>query len=150
MIQVTTLLKHFVFFIIIIKIVYSFAYFAHIIIDNHSIFTRFFKNGTNKNDKEEDETNETNETNKLTKKINGHLLYWKQVTEFIFTVCMSLLLIYHFFPDHNFIHNYKPIVVDKESKVLFLLFGFILIFSAKWTILFDEDSKFVRLIHLFH
>ena len=142
MIQVATLLKHFVFFIIIIKIVYSFAYFAHIIIDNHSIFTRFFKNG-----KEEDETDETN---KLTKKINVHLLYWKQVTEFIFTVCMSLLLIYHFFPDHNFIHNYKPIVVDKESKVLFLLFGFILIFSAKWTILFDEDSKFVRLIHLFH
>jgi hypothetical protein len=151
MIQVATLLKHFVFFIIIIKIVYSFAYFSHIIIDNHSIFTKFFIVGANKNkSKNGNETDETNETNETAKKINVHLLYWKQVTEFIFTVCMSLLLIYHFFPDHNFIHNYKPIVVDKESKVLFLLFGFILIFSAKWTILFDEDSKFVRLIHLFH
>jgi hypothetical protein len=114
-------IKHFVFFIIIIKIVYSITYFSHIVISN------------------------TSET--LTNDYDDDIMYWKEITEFLFIICMSILLIYHFFPDHNFIHNYKPIVVDKETKVLFLLFGFILLFSAKWTILFDKDSVFVKMIN---
>jgi hypothetical protein len=114
-------IKHFVFFIIIIKIVYSITYFSHIVISN------------------------TSET--LTNDYDDNIMYWKEITEFLFIICMSILLIYHFFPDHNFIHNYKPIVVDKETKVLFLLFGFILLFSAKWTILFDKDSVFVKMIN---
>ena len=134
--KVETLVKHFVLFIILIKIVYSIAYFSHIVLDNMHLFT-------NNDSTREDESG-------LVSDLDVKILHWKEVTEFIFIVCMSLLLIYHFFPDHNMIHNYKPIIVDKESKVLFLLFGFILLFSAKWTILFDNDSDFIRLIHLFH
>ena len=136
-----TIVKHFVLFIILIKIVYSIAYFSHIVLDNYDVFTSYFTSTSDTTIKMIDKD--------FTSDLDKHILFWKEKTEFIFTVCMSLLLIYHFFPDHNFIHNYKPIVVDKESKVLFLLFGFILIFSAKWTILFDDDSDFVRLIHLF-
>ena len=136
-----TIVKHFVLFIILIKIIYSIAYFSHIVLDNYDVFTSYFTSTSDTTIKMIDKD--------FTSDLDKHILFWKEKTEFIFTVCMSLLLIYHFFPDHNFIHNYKPIVVDKESKVLFLLFGFILIFSAKWTILFDDDSDFVRLIHLF-
>jgi hypothetical protein len=136
-----TIVKHFVLFIILIKIVYSIAYFSHIVLDNYDVFTSYFTSTSDTTIKMIDKD--------FTSDLDKHILFWKEKTEFIFTVCMSLLLIYHFFPDHNFIHNYKPIVVDKESKVLFLLFGFILLFSAKWTILFDDDSDFVRLIHLF-
>ena len=133
--KVETLVKHFVLFIILIKIVYSIAYFSHIVLDNMHLFTN----------------NDSNDSNDSTREVDldVKILHWKEVTEFLFIVCMSLLLIYHFFPDHNMIHNYKPIIVDKESKVLFLLFGFILLFSANWTILFDKDSDFIRLIHLF-
>jgi hypothetical protein len=136
-----TIVKHFVLFIILIKIVYSIAYFSHIVLDNYDVFTSYFTSTNDTTIKMIDKD--------FTSDLDKHILFWKEKTEFIFTVCMSLLLIYHFFPDHNFIHNYKPIMVDKESKVLFLLFGFILLFSAKWTILFDDDSDFVRLIHLF-
>jgi len=136
-----TIVKHFVLFIILIKIVYSIAYFSHIVLDNYDVFTSYFTSTNDTTIKMIDKD--------FTSGLDKHILFWKEKTEFIFTVCMSLLLIYHFFPDHNFIHNYKPIMVDKESKVLFLLFGFILLFSAKWTILFDDDSDFVRLIHLF-
>ena len=131
--KVETIVKHFVLFIILIKIVYSIAYFSHIVLDNMHLF----------------KNNDSNDSNDSTSVLDVKILHWKEVTEFIFIVCMSLLLIYHFFPDHNMIHNYKPIIVDKESKVLFLLFGFILLFSANWTILFDKDSDFIRLIHLF-
>jgi hypothetical protein len=131
--KVETLVKHFVLFIILIKIVYSIAYFSHIVLDNMHLFT----------------SNDSSDSIDVESDLDVNILHWKEVTEFIFIVCMSLLLIYHFFPDHNMIHNYKPIIVDKESKVLFLLFGFILLFSANWTILFDKDSDFIRLIHLF-
>jgi hypothetical protein len=138
--KVETLVKHFVLFIILIKIVYSIAYFSHIVLDNMHLFTN--NDSSLESDFKSDST--------LKSDLDVNILHWKEVSEFLFIVCMSLLLIYHFFPDHNMIHNYKPIIVDKESKVLFLLFGFILLFSANWTILFDKDSDFIRLIHLFH
>jgi hypothetical protein len=96
--KVETIVKHFVLFIILIKIGYSISYFTHIILDNYSGFSGFiFGSDFNSN---------------FGSDFNVKILYWKEVTEFIFIVCMSILLIYHFFPDHNFIHNYKPIVVD--------------------------------------
>jgi hypothetical protein len=137
--KVETLVKHFVLIIILIKIVYSVAYFSHIVLDNMHLFTN--------NDSIDSKSDYIDST--LKSDLDVNILHWKEVSEFLFIVCMSLLLIYHFFPDHNMIHNYKPIIVDKESKVLFLLLGFILLFSANWTILFDKDSDFIRLIHLF-
>ena len=64
-------------------------------------------------------------------KLNATVLYWKEHTEFIFIVCMSLLLIYHFFPNKK---NNKPI--SKETGILFFLFGCISIITANWSIFF--------------
>jgi hypothetical protein len=110
-----TLLDYFIFFIITIKVVFSFTYFGHIILAHtNTEFTEMF-----------DKT----------------LLYWKEVTEFIFSICMSILLIYHFHP------KFSRYPIRKETKALFLLFGIILLFSAKWTIFFDEDSDFIKILN---
>ena len=111
--------KWFVLFIILVKIVYSIAYYGHHLISNTST--------------------------ELTEKYDKTILYWKHVTEFIFIVCMSVLLIYHFYPEKGFLQ--KPIVVDKETRFLFLLYGTILIFTADWTVFFDEESHFVRVMN---
>lgn len=113
------LVKWFVLFIILVKMVYSIAYYGHLIISNTS--------------------------DELTEKYDEDILYWKHVTEFIFVICMSVLLIYHFYPDHGTIQ--RPIMVDKETRLLFLLYGIILIFTADWTVFFDKDSYFVRILN---
>ena len=71
----------------------------------------------------------------LQDKIEPKLLYWKQRTEFIFIASMSLLLTYHFFPGKN-------VLVDKESRLLFFLFGVILLVTAHWKIFFKESLWF--------
>ena len=113
------IVKWFVMFIIIVKIVYSITYYGHIIVSNTS--------------------------DVLAEKYDEIILYWKHVTEFIFILSMSVLLIYYFFPKQLFIQ--APIVVDKETRLLFVLYGVILIFTADWTIFFDEDSHFVKFMN---
>ena len=111
--------RWFVVFIIMVKVVYSLAYYGHIVISN------------------------TSDT--FIEEYDELILYWKHVSEFIFILSMSVLLIYYFFPQHVFIQ--KPIVVDKETRLLFILYGVILIFTADWTIFFDKESNFVRLMN---
>jgi hypothetical protein len=112
------IVKWFVVFIIMIKVMYSVAYYGNLIISN---------------------TNNTiaNEYSEVVK-------YWKHVSEFIFIIGMSILLIYYFTPEHKIIQ--KPIIVDKETRLLFVLYGVILIFTANWSIFFDKDSHFVKLM----
>ena len=71
----------------------------------------------------------------ISKKIgikDSTLVYWKERTEFIFIVSMSVLLVYHFRPGHL-----KPI--SAESSLLFFLFGCILIVTSKWSLFFKES-----------
>jgi hypothetical protein len=118
------IVKWFVLFIIAVKFAYSAAYYGNLIMTNISDdFAKDFK------------------------KYDPLILHWKHVTEFIFVLCMSILLIYHFYPTNGIIQ--QPIVVDKETRVLFLLYGFILIFSAKWTLFFDEKTLFIKFINKF-
>lgn len=118
------IVKWFVLFIIAVKFAYSVAYYGNLIITSISDdFAKDFK------------------------KYEADLFYWKQVTEFTFVLCMSILLIYHFYPSRDTIQ--QPILVDKETRLLFLLYGFILISTAKWTIFFDEQTLFIRLINKF-
>jgi hypothetical protein len=118
------IVKWFVLFIIAIKFAYSIAYYGNLILTSISDdFAKDFK------------------------KYQSTISYWKHVTEFIFVLCMSILLIYHFFPDHGTIQ--RPIMVDKETRLLFLLYGFILILTAKWTIFFSDDTLFIRFIDKF-
>lgn len=111
--------RWFVVFIIMVKVVYSIAYYGNLVISN------------------------TDDT--FSHEYDELILYWKHVSEFIFIFSMSLLLIYYFFPRRVFIQ--KPILVDKETRLLFVLYGVILIFTADWTIFFDKESNFVRLMN---
>ena len=61
----------------------------------------------------------------------ANLLYWKERTEFIFIICMAILLIYYFKPGTS-----KPL--NRETGLLFFLFGWILIITAKWNIFFTQ------------
>jgi len=67
--------------------------------------------------------------------IDPRFMYWKERTEFIFIASMSFLLIYYFKPgskEH----------VTKETSILFYLFGWVLLFTAKWSLFFKEALWF--------
>lgn len=70
------------------------------------------------------------------KQLDPKLLYWKQRTEFVFTVSMAFLLVYHFNPRWGV----KPI--QSETSILFFLFGCVLLLTAKWG-LFVRDSPWI-------
>ncbi len=72
--------------------------------------------------------------------LDKKVLYWKERFEFIFIAAMSILLIYLFNPRSN-----KNIVLDKETKILLFLFGFILLITAKWDIFIKESPIFARI-----
>jgi len=72
--------------------------------------------------------------------LDKNIIYWKERTEFIFVILMSLLLIYLFNPAYN--HN---IMIDYEMKFLLYLFGFLLIINAKWSTFFEEAKWFKEL-----
>jgi hypothetical protein len=74
----------------------------------------------------------------LSNKVDPQLIYWKERTEFIFIASMSILLIYQFRPGKN-----KP--VDQETSLLFFLFGWVLLVTAKWNLFFAEASWYKRI-----
>jgi hypothetical protein len=74
----------------------------------------------------------TQSTNSKGKQIDTRLVYWKERTEFIFIISMAILLLYHFNP------RFSKNIIDKETSFLFFLFGWILIFTAKWGIFIEE------------
>jgi hypothetical protein len=67
-----------------------------------------------------------------------NITYWKDRIEFIFIILMSILLIYLFNPKFN-----RENLINSETKVLLFLFGFILVFTAKWNIFIEESKWFV-------
>ena len=109
----------FVLFIIFIKIVFILTSIGHVIL------THMTRNGSDSDDKK-----------KQDKDIK--LMYWKERTEFIFIASMAILLIYYFNP-----RNMKPLT--KETSLLFYLFGWVLLITAKWGI-FIKDAKWYSLV----
>ena len=73
-------------------------------------------------------------------KLDNKILFWKDRIEFVFVLLMSILLIYMFFPRRQI-----PIPIDYEMRVLFYLFGFVLILTAKWG-LFINESPIYKLV----
>ena len=59
-------------------------------------------------------------------KLDSQVVFWKDHIEFIFNVLMSFLLIYVFQP-------WSQVVIDRETKLLFFLFGVILLYTANWS-----------------
>jgi hypothetical protein len=72
--------------------------------------------------------------------LDKKILYWKERFEFIFIALMSALLIYIFNPRTN-----NSILIDKETKLLLFLFGFVLLITAKWDI-FIKESPLLKII----
>ena len=72
--------------------------------------------------------------------LDKKILYWKERFEFIFIALMSILLIYIFNPRTN-----NSILIDKETKLLLFLFGFVLLITAKWEI-FIKESPLMKMI----
>jgi hypothetical protein len=81
-------------------------------------------------------------TSAKAEKIDPKLVYWKERTEFIFIVSMAVLLIYHFNPRLS----KKPI--GEETALLFFLFGWILIFTAKWSLFIHEAPWYTKIVSM--
>jgi hypothetical protein len=111
----------FVLFIIFIKIVFILTSIGHVIL------THMTRKGSDSG---------SNDKKKQEKDIK--LMYWKERTEFIFIASMAILLIYYFNP-----RNMKPLT--KETSLLFYLFGWVLLITAKWGI-FIKDAKWYSLV----
>jgi hypothetical protein len=72
-------------------------------------------------------------------KYDSTLVYWKERTEFVFITSMSILLIYYF---HPFV---KSDPMSHETKLLFFIFGWILLITANWKIFITEAPWFERI-----
>ena len=114
------LLDYLVYAIIFIKLLFIFSSLGHWITSNV---------------KDNENVNQI-----LAYRIDENLLYWKERTEFIFMILMSILLILHFNP-----HIANKIHINAETSLLFYMFGIILIISAKWELFFYE-SKWYQII----
>ena len=79
--------------------------------------------------------------NSTYKKYNKQTLYLKEQTEFVFIACISLLLIFIFNPWYN---NEK--YLNGEIRLLFYLFGWILIFTADWGVFLKESLWYRQLV----
>jgi hypothetical protein len=104
----------FIYFIIFIKIAFIIMTITH-------LYLKFYKVVKGDNYSE------------LDKKI----VFWKERFEFIFVALMALLLIFLFSPRNN-----RIVLIDKETKVLFYLFGFILLITANWNLFIHESYAF--------
>jgi len=113
-IKFETWVDYLIFFIILVKIVFIISAIGHIIF-SHS-------------------------TSNKAKDIDHKLLYFKERTEFIFIISMSILLIYHFNPRFS----KKPI--SSETSLLFFLFGWILIITSKWSLFIKEAPWYKQIV----
>lgn len=80
---------------------------------------------------------------KTNSNVDNNIIYWKDRLEFIFVVLMSFLLIYIFNPKNN-----KSYLINYETKLLFYLFGFILLITAKWSNFIEEAKWFQQIQYI--
>ena len=74
---------------------------------------------------------------KIDSDLDKKFVYWKERFEFVFVLLMAILLIYLFNPRRK-----EMVMIDGETKVLFYLFGFVLIITADWSVFFREAKWF--------
>lgn len=109
----------FIYFIIFIKVLFLITVFGKY------IFSNYDKNSKN------------------SKLLKEKFEYWRERFEFIFIICMAILLIFIFSPRHS-----HQVYINKEMTILFYLFGFILIITSKWGIFFKEAKWYKQLQHI--
>jgi hypothetical protein len=88
------------------------------------------------------EEKEKNKSDKIKKQVKTqqNIEYWKTHIELLFKFLMSILLIYIFNPRQNRIH-----LINYEAKLLFFLFGIILVVTADWKQIFNESKTFINI-----
>lgn len=69
-----------------------------------------------------------------------HVEYWKERFEFVFMICMSILILYYFSPLTG-----NTLKFDNETKFLFFVFGLILLIDVKWKLFFEQSLWFTML-----
>jgi hypothetical protein len=114
---------NYVIFVIIIKIL--FVIFA--VISRH--YQKKIKTaGNNKSQLQE-----------YTQKYNW-ALYWKDRLEFFFLISTSLICIIVFYPFYS-----DPIFIDRHTKILLFIYGFIVLITLNWNILGTLPPWFISL-----
>lgn len=78
-------------------------------------------------------------TGKTESELNKTIFYWKERIEFIFILLMSILLIFLFNP-----RKQNQELINKETKLLLYLFGFVLLITANWSIFITEAPWFKK------
>ena len=69
--------------------------------------------------------------------LDQRIVYFKEKIEFIFIALMACLLIYLFSPRID-----RSDLINRETKFVLYLFGFILLITAKWDSFFKETIYF--------
>lgn len=115
--KLETSLDYFLFFIILVKIIFFFSAVGYLIL-SHS-------------------------NNNKAKHIDPKLLKIKGYTEFVFTISMAILLLYHFNP------YVTKISIDEESRILFFIFALIIILTANWNLFFTESPVYKLFVKSF-
>lgn len=72
--------------------------------------------------------------------VYAHVEYWKHRFEFVFMICMSILIIYYFSPLTG-----NTLKFDNETKFLFFVFGLILLIQVDWKLFFQQSVQFTML-----
>jgi len=118
----------FIFYIFLIKILF-------VLFSSLKIYYEW------KNKKVEKKTDNT-QTQEYKKNVQiiENLDYWKKRFEFIYIMCMSILLIYLFYP----FQKIKPMLTP-ETIYLIFLFAFVLITTANWGVFFKESPLFIEI-----
>jgi hypothetical protein len=114
---------NYVIFVIIIKIL--FVIFA--VISKH--YQNKIKNAGNNN----------SEIQEYTQKYNW-ALYWKDRLEFFFLISTSIICIIIFYPFYS-----DPIFIDRHTKILLFVYGFIVLITLNWNILGTPPPWFIYL-----
>lgn len=66
--------------------------------------------------------------------------YWKERTELVFIILMSLLLIYLFNP-----RTPQTVIINGNPKILLFLFGIVLLITANWKNILTPAPWFTNL-----
>ena len=124
-------LEKYIFFVFFIKI--TFAILA--------IINLYLKRKISVEEKEKNKSDKIKKQLETQQKIENLKIH----IELLFKFLMALLLIYIFNPRENRIH-----LINYEAKLLFFIFGIILIITADWKQLFKESQTFIYIQSILH
>lgn len=118
---IKTFLTPFIYFIIFIKLIFLGTVLSH----------AYF-------------SSRIGEKSERKKTLDPLIVYWKQRTDFIFIVSMAILLLIIFYPRYDGLKY-----LNFEIKLLFFLFGIILLVTSNWGDFFDKNSNYKNLYLIF-